>query len=40
MVRALEWEEEGVSTNLARSKELTVQKDAARWLSGAGLLRV
>jgi hypothetical protein len=40
-----------VSSNLARSKELTVQKDAvqwlltvqkdaAQWLSGGGLLRV
>jgi hypothetical protein len=29
-----------VSLNLARSKELTVQKDAAQRLSGGGLLRV
>jgi hypothetical protein len=40
VVRALEQEEEGESSNLAMSKELTVQKDAAQWLSGGGLLRV
>jgi hypothetical protein len=29
-----------VSSNLAKSKELMVQNDAAQWLRGGGLLRV